>query len=371
MYLISPSPYSLAAQTNTQTGVIAPPVAGTQAGNAAGVSNPMVLPTAQPKSGGSGGIGIGDIPGGSSISNSGIFSGAKNAINNFGLNNLGIGSSVGPTPLSAGFGGAPATGSLSGASLTGVLGSAAGGFGVGGLTSGLLGGNTKAGSIAGGLGSGAMALAGFGGPASLLVGAGVGALAGGLFKKKPSDKTQSGGVGINTGQVNPYYAKEKSMTGEKFSEDNANLRNQYETGIANYVNYLREKGAVANNTDPARDLIIQVGSRDGLKAWMLGDQNANRYGKDPKTFSHGVVDLLNKEYNLSPELQAEVKTMLESGKLDDISKFGQSQSQAQGQVGTGFGTPPTMPVRRASNAESFSDFVKRYNTTGATTPKRA
>lgn len=279
-------------------------------------------------------------------------------VNAFGLNSLGIGSSVGPTPLAAGLNGAPATGALSATPLTSVLGSAAGGFGIGALTAGFTGGNTTAGGIGGGLGAGAAALAGSTGPVGLVAGGVLGGLAGGLFGgKKPSDKTQSGGVSIINGDTNRYYADSQSMTGKKYSQQNAKVRDELENSLSTFTKYLLANGATPVwGAKEDRDVIIQYGSRDGYKWWFEGAKAPNRYGNNYKEFSKTMIDQTLQQYNLPDDLKAKLQGM----PSDDIVGLAKNLTKDQRQQQMGKTQQILLPGRRNDDSGAFKDFLAKY-----------
>lgn len=299
------------------------------------------------------------------LNNSGsIGKGITGAIDKFGTN-LGFapGTSmpapsagfVGPMPAQAGSLGTTAT-------LSSALGGAAMGAGIGGFAASLTGGNPTTGSIGGGAGGLIAAGAGFG-PVGIAVGGLLGGLGGGLFgKKKPSDKTQSGGFNIGTSAVNRMYADTKSMTGSKASAENSSIRDQWENAASAYNKWLQANGAVPlGDEQRSKDLIIQVGSRDGYKSWISGAQSPTRYGKDASAFSKGIVDQINSMYNIPPELQAKLAQM----PLDNLLAFGKQQQKNQAMQLA----QPMVPNAPPSTKESFKDFAARYKSTGATTPR--
>lgn len=323
-----------------------------------------------------GGGGMPNIPTSGILNNSGtVGQSITQGVDSFGAS-IGFGN-VYSAPIGPTLSGAPMASSYTGGGLTatplsGVLGGAAAGVGIGGLAASLTGGNQTGGMIGGGLGGAGAALLGFTGPVGLAVGGILGGLGGGMFgNKKPPDKTQSGGVNITTGKANPYYAQKQSATGDKFSGQNAGAVSKIEGGIGNFVSWMSSQGATPTSPDAKdRDIIVQVGSRDGLKAWMLGDPQPYRYGNDQVAFSKGVVDLLLKEYQMPDTLRNQILEMADAGQLDNIAAFGHAQGQMQGSVSGIGGSAPLIPGKEDTGAESFSDFSKRYKSTGATSPIR-
>lgn len=300
-----------------------------------------------------------------------VTSSVTNAINNFGSTQFGIGNvysgSIGPTasgaPLSA-----TSINGASGVGLSSYLGGAGLGAGVGGLAANLTGGNPVGGSIGGGLGGLAAAGMGFG-PVGWAIGGALGGGLGGLFGgKKPSDKTQSGGVSLQTGEINPDYATKWSMTGKKFSQENASVRDKVQQGLYNFNQYLKQNGASLKYGDKEdRDVIFQVGARDGYKVWLFGEQ-------DPKSFSNyndasvHMVNRMLEAYDLPPELESQIKAMQEKGIFNDISAFtGQNSSVTGGMMfAPAFGAMPMVQGKTntpSAGQKSFANFVQQYRST--------
>ncbi len=305
-----------------------------------------------------GGMSLPNIPTG--LSN--IGSGITNAVNSWGATNLGIGSvynaPIGPMAAT----GAPmnaAAGGISATPLASVLGSAAGGFGVGSLVGGFTGGDPMTSGIGGGLGAGAAALAGFTGPVGLVAGGVLGGLAGGLFGgKKPSDKTQSGGVSIINGNPNRYYADSQSMAGKKYSQQNGQVRDQLENSLSTFTKYLLANGATPVwGEKEDRDVIIQYGSRDGYKWWFEGAKAPNRYGNNYKDFSKSMIEQTLQQYNIPDELKAKLEGM----PSDDIIGLANNLGKVNRQANMGKGmTQILLPGRRNDDSGAFKDFLTKY-----------
>ncbi len=299
----------------------------------------------------------------------------KNAIDTFGTNfglagpNQVYNAAVGPTAT-----GAPMSAGSAGASLSGVLGGAGIGAGVGGLTTMLTGGNQVGASLGGGIGGGIAAGAGFG-PVGMAVGGVMGGLVGGLFgNKKPSDKTQAGGVNLFTGQANRNYADKESQTGKKFSSQMAQLRDQTEAGVSRFSQFLLQNGAKPMDDGKGeRELVLVLGNRDGFRYFArptsrVDDSPMQNFGKDYKGYSNALVNEVMSRYQVPDQLRNQVQEMIKAGKFDDIRAFGQDTKAASGMQ---FGAQPMIPGARPNGAESYADFIKRHRATGATSPIRA
>lgn len=299
-------------------------------------------------------------------------------INNTVGGSLGFGpgySFVGPMQPSSAF---------TGASLTGTLTAAGLGYMGGGYLAGLMGGNEQTGSIGGGIGSAAgYVLMGANPILGAIAGGVAGSVLGGMMgKKKPSDKTMAGGIDLETGQVNRYYADRESSTGKKYSDTGAQLRDAVETGASKFAQFLLANGATPldpKDNNSQQEMAFVIGGRDGYRLFTYDrtpesidpatgkdkvrisvDQHKNykNFGNDYNAYSKGIVDQMLSMYNVPDELRAQIEAM----NITDIASFGQPQ---QGQGGAGGGTysgarDVLLTPRNKDDSQSFKDFLTTY-----------
>lgn len=378
-------------------------------GNPYLVNNPYLITTQQPQKQqqpqqNNGGISIPNIP-------SGLFNNGVSTINSIG-STLGFGSTAGSAALTGTTGagaflptttfGTPAlsgalpglysatpaaAGVVPGSQLTGALGSSTplsgviGPAGIGAVGGGLIakwtGGNELGGSIGGAAGgaaggylagtaTGTAIGAALGLSAQALnfvipgLGIVIGGLAGSLWSnKKPSDKTMAGGVNLNGGTVNKFYADTQSSTGGKFDDNNAKFRDQMQDSSAAFSKFLLDNGATLKGKD--NTLVLVNGSRDGLRYWIRDyvdgkpvDREIKNFGQDFASYSKSLAKDITNEYNIPPALQAELDKM----DFSDISHVaGGSNPSVQNQQATY--TPPSVAAKRGDN-NTFEAFYNNY-----------
>lgn len=319
----------------------------------------------------------------------GIKTGITNAVDNFGASVFGttpagitysapIGPSMAGAPVVGGVGpsaaGAPMTSGAAAPGLSSIAGSALGGAGVGGITASLTGGNPVGGTIGGGLGGAAAAALGFTGPIGMIAGGLLGGAVGGLFgKKKPSDKTQAGGINIHTGKVNRGYAENESQTGKKYSEELASLRDATETGLAGFSQQLLSAGAKPKDDGKGeREIVLVLGSRDGLRYFARptsreDDSPMHNFGQDYKAYSRALATEVLNRYDMDEGLRQQYLTAIEEGQFDNLADNAQAQQQQASQPRA---STFLIQPREQRTTESFKDFVQRYRTQGAVEPRR-
>jgi hypothetical protein len=202
----------------------------------------------------------------------------------------------------------------------------------GGFLANALGENPQGGAIGGAIGAGAgfaigAAYGSVGGPVGALAGGVIGAIGGGLFgNNKPSDQTQVGIVTPSSGQINPDGMNKASGTGSKFSQQNADLRNNAQMGASNLAQWLIANGATPNNSGQGNQVVIKVGSRDGYQVgtqdYKTGQLNYNttlKSGTNPNQLYDSVSKTILSQYNLPPALQSQMQNINSSAFYD--SKF--------------------------------------------------
>ena len=248
---------------------------------------------------------------------------------------------------------APYTGSAT--TLSSILGAGGWGFLGGSILNGLIGGNQVTGGIGGGAGA-AVGMA-IGGPVGAVIGGLGGSVIGGLFGgKKPSDKTQSGGVSILDGKINTDYTSIHSMGGAKFSQENATTRDSIQNGVSGLSQWLLQNGATPKYGDKEdRDIIVQVGSRDGYKWWNEGAANPNRYGSDYKTFSSTLIDNTIDQYYIPEELKASLNKI----NKDDVTQWNKVMEQEKAASSATSGGSMYIPPKR-KGGQSFDEFITNY-----------
>lgn len=277
----------------------------------------------------------------------------------------------------------PATAGWTGASLTGTLTAAGLGYMGGGYLAGLMGGNEQTGSIGGGIGSAAgYALTAANPILGAIAGGVLGSVAGGMLgKKKPSDKTMAGGIDLETGQVNRYYADRESSTGKKFSDTGAQLRDAVETGASKFSQFLLANGATPmdpKDNNSQQEMAFVIGGRDGYRLFTYDrsadkldttgkikdrisvDQHKNykNFGNDYNAYSKGIVEQMMSMYNIPDELKGQIEAM----NITDIASFGQPQ-QGQGSSSSGsYGGARDILLtpRNKDDSQSFKDFLTTY-----------
>lgn len=337
------------------------------------------------------------------ITNSGWFSSnVTNPINAWGNANLGTAASTGFTASGAATG-ANLTGSVgtgvggsdaflaapsgitsaapawTSASLSGVGAAAGLGYLGGGYVAGWEGGNPQGGSIGGALGAGAGFA--FGGPIGAIAGGLIGSTIGGLFgNTQPSDMTQVGGVNISTGQTQGIYAAKESGTGSEFSQQNATIRDQEQAGASNLAQWLLANGATPTDQGKGGNIMVKVGSRDGIQVGNDLVQGGLSYDSNLQSGTQGgalndaVSKEVLKEYNLTPELKAQLNKInsstffnpnfdLQSAISNPASLYSNTQSNAAGSAN--FTTPIISPQVASQNANTNSILqVPTNNPTG-------
>lgn len=175
------------------------------------------------------------------------------------------------------------------------------GFG-GNAIANLIFGNRGIGATIGGTAGGVIGTA-VGGPIGAAIGSFLGNAIGGLFgNKKPSDKTQTGRVNLDTGEI---YGRtglggvDPNNPGKKFDINNYNAV----TSFSQFAKQIADSlGGVAGSLE------LIVGNRDGLRLSYNGGAQVN-YGSDPGAFVKGIIETLN---NAAPEINKNLKTALEN-----------------------------------------------------------
>jgi hypothetical protein len=237
----------------------------------------------------------------------------------------------------------------SGTTLSGALGAAGIGAFAGSFL-GKIGGNPVGGSIGGGLGAG-IGMAAFG-PIGGIIGGLIGGIGGGFFGgAKPSNKWQSGGFNLSTGEIDPNWAKIHSASGKKFDDGNAKLRDSVLGDTSTYAKALIAAGATPKS--PNQLFTVTAGSRDGL--WYRYAQDGKylnstkvNTGKDPEKFRTEAISGVRSAYNATPEQIAAADRALE-----------QSRAQAQGLAA---------PIPNVGNRLTFDEIMRRTGRGPVTNP---
>lgn len=216
----------------------------------------------------------GAVSSGLGIGGGGIAGGLTgfNALNNFGATRAG--SIFAPTGAQ---------------SLGGYLGAAGTGLAFGGLAASLTGGNSTGGAVGGALGGavGNYFLPGIGG----YLGGALGGVVGGMFGGgKPSSMFQGGGLNLGTGALST-----SGLTGKKFSQQNASIRDMLLSSAANVSGLL---GGGAGNVN------LGYGNRNGYQLGFDGGA-LQSFGQDVSAFTEALFrGIADRAQDLPDNVQA-------------------------------------------------------------------
>lgn len=317
------------------------------------------------------GIGIGDIYdlskkaydlGGRSI----LPSGVATAIDDFGYNVFGVGQKVAGPGLDALSGSSAASlpWATSAPAAEGVAGGLSTSFTPMNIGAGIAGGFAANKVFGGGVGTDVGSAAGgmigsIGGPVGTLVGSFIGGGIGSLFgNKKPSNRQQVGGVDFNTGKYQKEASLAVSQSGEKFSPQNAGLRDAYANASADLIQYLRNSGA--EQTEAMNQVVMLFGDRSGYEFfWEKPDmtpeekdpnnRKTENFGKDLGAFGEGLSDSIMSKFNLTGEQMAEAKAVFNRS-LQQAGPAGATQQNAAG---------PRVPLVGGRKNTTWDDYMQR------------
>jgi hypothetical protein len=264
------------------------------------------------------------------ISNTVFNPATAKAVDAFGHSTFGIGNiAQAPGPYLPGA--AAPTGIADGLSTNFTPANAIGGF-AGGFAANKVfgeGTGTSVGSTLGGI------VGSFGGPLGSAAGAFIGGGIGSMFNSKPSNRLQVGGINFDTGEYDAAGSQRFSQQGEKYSPQNASLRDTYSSAASDTIKYLRSIGA--EQTTALNSLVVKVGDRSGYSYFWEpkpqsqdtvdfrgaqvnkelfemsdADKGQKDFGKDPAAFSDGLREDILGKFNLTPEQAEEARQVFDA-----------------------------------------------------------
>jgi len=264
-------------------------------------------------------------------------------------------------------------GSLTNATLSGTLGAA----GLGGLAGnflGKIGGSSTGGSIGGAAGAaiGNMILPGVGG----FIGGGLGGVLGGFFGGgKPSNRLQVGGIEMVANEIDHNGAQKFSMTGKKFSAENAQVRDAFQGYANNFTKFLRDNGATWSGGNET--LVMRFGDRSGFDYYFedrdsgtkeqiiaghesgFGRTEIQGFERNSMAMGQAMAQAIIERHDLPDNL----KVKLENQDLTSLffgTQIGNSQGSTGGVLARGFGVSPPMIDKARAKDRTFAGFLKDY-----------